>query len=93
MALKIKHVGRRPTAAPTTEQLNRYHLTLWSRHVNSGLQYRSGPRHGQQLADERKPPPRRTAMTPTPDDKPRTRAEMSPRATGTAVLIQLSPNE
>ena len=55
MSRTIKHVERRSPTAPTSEQLTRHHLALWKLHANTGLQYRTGPRYGQQLADKRKP--------------------------------------
>lgn len=49
MALKTKHVDRYP-AAPTPDQIWQRNVWLQIAHERSGLQYKTGPRRGQQLA-------------------------------------------
>lgn len=49
--MKLKHVERFP-AAPSWYQVELYEFNLY---LNSRkLQYQTGPRHGQQLAEKRK---------------------------------------
>jgi hypothetical protein len=48
------HKANRPEiAAVTNFQIAYYNVARWSAHRRSGLQYKTGPRRGQQLADLR----------------------------------------
>lgn len=49
----VKHVDRYPFA-PTADQQVLVRLLQRVDHLASGLQYRTGPRYGQQLATARK---------------------------------------
>lgn len=48
-----RHLDLVPSA-PTDDQMDAYRVRLWGARIRLGLQYQTGPRYGQQLAEARK---------------------------------------